>query len=61
MENSSDTNGNRTRDLPACTAVPQPTAPQRVPLIYVCGRLTALECLQIGGKRKVLDTKTLIE
>ena len=27
MKNSSDTIGNRTRDLPACNAVPQPTAP----------------------------------
>ena len=27
MKNSSDTIGNRTRDLPTCSAVPQPTAP----------------------------------
>jgi hypothetical protein len=27
MKNSNDTIGNRTRDLPACSAVPQPTAP----------------------------------
>jgi hypothetical protein len=27
MEKSSDTIGNRTRDLPVCSAVPQPTAP----------------------------------
>ena len=31
MENSNDTSGNRTRDLRACSAVPQPTAPPRVP------------------------------
>jgi len=31
MKNSNDTIGNRTRDLPACSAVPQPTAPPRVP------------------------------
>jgi hypothetical protein len=30
MQNSSDTIGNRTRDLPACSAVPQPTAPPRL-------------------------------
>ena len=30
-KNSNDTIGNRTRDLPACSAVPQPTAPPRVP------------------------------
>ena len=29
MKNSSDTIGNRTRDLPACSALPQPTAPRR--------------------------------
>ena len=27
MKNSNDTIGNRTRDLPACSAVSQPTAP----------------------------------
>jgi hypothetical protein len=31
MKNSSDTIVNRTRDLPACSAVPQPAAPPRVP------------------------------
>jgi len=29
MENSSDTIGNRTRDLPACSALPQTTVPPR--------------------------------
>ena len=29
MKNSTDTIGNRTRDLPACSAVPQPSAPPR--------------------------------
>ena len=29
MKNSSDSIGNRTRDLPTCSAVPQPTAPPR--------------------------------
>jgi hypothetical protein len=31
MKNSSDTIGNRTRDLPARSAVPQPTTPPRAP------------------------------
>jgi len=31
MKKSNDTIGNRTRDLPACSAVPQPTAPPRAP------------------------------
>ena len=32
MKNSSDTIGTRTRDFPASSAVPQPTAPPRAPL-----------------------------
>jgi hypothetical protein len=31
MKISSDTIGNRTRELPACSSVPQPTAPPRTP------------------------------
>jgi hypothetical protein len=35
MKNSNDTIGNRTRDLPACSAVPQPTAqPRNLKLLY---------------------------
>ena len=33
MKNSNDPIGNRTRDLPACNAVPQPTEPPRVSFI----------------------------
>ena len=32
MKNSNDSIGNRTRDLPACSTTPQPTAPPRAPL-----------------------------
>jgi len=32
MKNSSDTIGNRTRDLPACSTVPQTTASPREPV-----------------------------
>jgi hypothetical protein len=32
MKNSNDTIRNRTRDIPACSAVPQPTAPPRAPI-----------------------------
>ena len=31
LKNSKNTIGNQTRDLPACSAVPQPTAPPRAP------------------------------
>ena len=33
MSMKNDTIGNRTSDLPACSAVPQPTAPPRTPYI----------------------------
>jgi hypothetical protein len=33
MKNSNDNIGNRTRDLSACSAVPQPTAPPSAPQI----------------------------
>jgi len=39
MKNSSDTIGNRTRDLPACGALPQPTAPPRTPINRVQRRI----------------------
>jgi len=32
MKNANDTIGNRSRDLPTCSAMPQPTAPTRAPL-----------------------------
>jgi len=35
MRNSSDTIGNWTRNLPACSAVPQKTAPPRAPSFHV--------------------------
>jgi len=35
MKNSNDTIGNRTRDLPACSAVPQPTVPPRARCLLV--------------------------
>jgi hypothetical protein len=35
MKNSSDTIGNRTRNFPACSAVPQPTVPPRAPCILL--------------------------
>jgi hypothetical protein len=33
--NSNDTIGNRTRDIPVCGAVPQPTAPPTVVPAYI--------------------------
>jgi hypothetical protein len=39
MKNSNDTIGNRIRYLPACSAVPQPTAPPRASPISITARL----------------------
>ena len=36
MKNSNDIIGNRTRDLPACSAVPQPTVPPRTTCSNCC-------------------------
>jgi hypothetical protein len=36
MKNSNDIIGNQTRGLPACSAVSQPTAPQRAPENIIC-------------------------
>ena len=40
MKNSNDNIGNRTRDVPACSAVPQPTSPPRAPVV----RVTSIKC-----------------
>ena len=32
MKNTNDSIGNQTRNLPACSAVPQPTEPPRAPI-----------------------------
>jgi len=40
MKNSNDTIGNRTRDLPACSTVPQPTAPLHTPPSLVTENLS---------------------
>jgi len=61
MKNSNDTIGNRTRDLPACSAVPQPTAPPRAPytlsLLYliITQLIMRLECDR--QYRKLTKTK----
>ena len=42
MKNASDNNiGNRTRDLPACSAVLEPTAPPRTPTSPMLGRFAS--------------------
>ena len=49
MKNSNDIIGNRTRDLPACNAVPQSTAPPRASgNVRVC---------VLGGRGKVAEVR----
>jgi len=43
LKNSNDTIGNQTRDLPACSPVPQPTAPPRGPLKMLTAAYTDTE------------------
>jgi len=53
MKNSNDTFVNRTRNLPVCSAVPQPTAPPRAPTfvyifeIYSTSRYTMSDVINI--------------
>ena len=54
-KNSNDTIGNRTRDLPACSAVPQPTAPPRATL----NTLTVTNVLDVLPTPNQLDSKTV--
>ena len=48
MKNSNDTIGNRTRDLPACSEMPQPTVPPRAPLqglkLWIVQTVAYLKC-----------------
>jgi hypothetical protein len=58
MKNSNNTIGNRTRDLPACTAVPQPTAQPRVPLIIKTSwliRTKDIICIYFKLKQKLRE------
>jgi len=45
MKNCNDTIGNRTRDLPNCSAVPQTTAPPRIPVRNMYLDETLSRCL----------------
>ena len=53
MKYSSDTIGNRTRDLPTCSAVPQPTAPPRAPVQSMTLRFSQ-EKQPYGSQNKVI-------
>ena len=66
MKNYNDSKGNRTRNPPACSAVPQPTAPPRAPLNYTycsevqSGAVTCYiqlwqTCLNIKAQRYIIS------
>jgi hypothetical protein len=57
MKNSNDI-GNRTRGLPACSAVPQPTAPPRVS-IYTDGKLRGKEFVELRHLRQIKPTSSV--
>ena len=48
MKHSSDTTGNRTRDLPACSAVLQPTSAPRVPM-HGCMHVDVLHFIPVSN------------
>jgi hypothetical protein len=50
MKNSNNTIGNRTRDLPACSAVPQPSAPPRA---------SNVACTRVFSERSVFGEKSM--
>jgi hypothetical protein len=58
LKNSSDFIGNRTRDLPVCCAVPQPTAPPRTPECHSNSFYRTQRCLRLGSKKvmQILQT-----
>jgi len=54
-ENSNDTIGNGTRDLPVCSAVPQPTAPSRNPKLKSKGGAIFIVVLPTDFDLKLLS------
>ena len=60
MKNSNDTIENRTRDLPACSAVPQPTAPPRAPYLGATA-LVGQGLIIIEESRSHSDTPQTVE
>jgi hypothetical protein len=52
VKKSNDTIGNGTDDLPACSAVPQPTAPPRASTLKVKQQITCRVVTPIIGKNR---------
>ena len=60
MKNSNDTIGNRTRDLPACSAVPQPSVEQHK-RTNKCVSFILLSCFNRAFEYYDLNASKLIE
>ena len=56
MKNSNDTIGNRTRDLQGCSALAQPTASPRAPLLMLIWKIHP--AVMQAGVKMTLRTKT---
>ena len=61
MKNSSNTIGNRTRDLPACSAVPQMTAPPRTLKVYIKVNINSDKKVLAHFERSVLTRNKNVE
>jgi hypothetical protein len=60
MKNPNDAIGNRTRDLPACSAAPQPTAPPRAPLLWIMSEdILYLSVVSPDVKMELLTTSEM--
>jgi hypothetical protein len=59
MKNSSDTMGNRTRDFPVCSAVPQPTASPRAPNFLNYLRIIIIIIISMANNEQYLANNCL--
>jgi len=59
MENSNVTIGNRTRDLPTYSAMPQPTAPPRARNIYIYIYMCVCVCVFVCVCWGVVNNRSL--
>jgi len=62
IKSSSDTIGNRTRDLPSCSAMPQPTAPPPMIILWLLiWAMSVFEIVVTGLRTGLLNTGLLFQ
>jgi len=59
MKNSNDTIGNQTCDLPACSKVPQPTAPPRAPKASVIQTQNGIVFPSVNSRTLTFSYRTI--